>query len=416
MDVNPNAGSASPLSTNYSPSGRVDSSMPKSFKSNLDALNASFPVATEGGSGSAFGGLMSSLLPSLIGSFGSTALNALFSKIAANRQYGMNKSLMDYQNQLQRDMLTDEMALKMQGYKNAGLSTASLAGNFGGNVAVPSSNVSATQAQAHDPRLGEIMNAARQVKLQEDAIQSQIDLNEANAEKARASAGVDTADAYLKREYGDQEYEKTFALMDAQTRDLVANAEKAAQDRLNSIRLTDQQVYSIATQTGIAWTKLPLELKALAADIYARRASGAMSYAQAAEAYQAVKESAERINLIREQEDWTDAQTDAAIELAILYKKQQSGEGYRNVSAKAQAELDQMRRDVERAFGHRGRVMERAVQAVNPLSFIIGFSAVNKMMPNGPKHGMGFKTGGSTMNMFRSGPYSGYANGGLVGY
>lgn len=318
MDVNPNAGSPSPLSTNYNPSGRVDSSMPKSFAGNLDALNASFPVATDSsGSGSAFGGLMTSLIPSLLGSFGSTALNALFSKISANRQYGMNKSLMDYQNLLQRDMLTDEMALKIQGYKNAGLSTASLAGNFGGNVAVPSSNVSATQAQANDPRLGDIMNAARQVKLQEDAIQSQIDLNEANAEKARASAGVDTIEADLRKVYGAPVYELTMSSMSENTKKTIADRIKAYQDMWNSMDITGQQILNLEQERknmeqvfNINVKTLPKQLALLAAQAYAQYQAGNLSKSQASNVAQQTKNLEVQHALLQKNLKITDSQLD----------------------------------------------------------------------------------------------------------
>lgn len=307
LTINPNAGSVSPFA-------------------GLDASQWSLGNATQNinnmnaGGSSAFGGMMSGLLSGGIGAASSllgTIINGIFAKKAAQRQFDMNKKLMDYQNEMQRDMLTDEMALKMQGLKNAGLSTASLAGNFSNNTAVPSQSVGAPQATAQDMRLGDIFNAARQVKLQEDAIQSQIDLNEANAQKALASARNDYSTAgktdvekYLLQVYGARKYETEIANLTAEEQKKLADRDYIVQKKINEMNLNEKEIQLLQQQYDINWKKLPKELALLSAQAYREYQQGNLAKKQCDEVQQKIYNlQRERDNIVR-QGHLTDVQAD----------------------------------------------------------------------------------------------------------
>lgn len=278
--INPNAGSVPSF-------GSIDSNQ----WSLGNAVQSSNNV---GSNGSAFGGLMSGLLSGGIGAVGSligSGLNALFAKKAAERQFKMNKQLMQFQNEMQRDMLMDEMALKMQGYKKAGLSTASLAGNFSNNTAVPSQSVGSSQATAHDMRLGDIFNVARQVKLQEMAIESQIRVNEAQANALNSNARKNTADAIVTEGYGVPTASQNLKNMQAQVRHLDADIaflnEKtrtepvARRSIFKSIQLTDKQIQAIDMQYDIEYRKLNPYIQNLLANAYMASQTGRNQKAQA---------------------------------------------------------------------------------------------------------------------------------------
>lgn len=369
--INPNAGTTPSF-------GGLDTSQ-------WSLSNAVQSSHNTGGNGSAFGGMMSNLLSGGLGALGSIAsslISGAFAKRAQQRQFKMNQLLMDKQNQMQRDMLVDEMALKMQGYKNAGLSTASLAGNFSNNVAVPSSNVGAPQGTAHDMRLGDIFNAARQVKLQEMAIQSQIDLNEAQADALLSNARKTNADATVTEHYGLKTAASTLQNIDQNTRLQLSQEEKTWTDRWNSINLTDAQIRQIDGQLDIAYQQLPLQLQVLASEVFKNQESGKLSIAQAAEAYQAIRESAKRIEKLSADIGLTSAQTAVAWALAALHEKQKETEGYRGLYEKKQAQLAQLDYDVANSMGMSYYHLRNVMQVINPLTWIMGAVGISRNIPS----------------------------------
>lgn len=67
----------------------------------------------------------------------SAGINLLGGFLSNQLNKNPQKEMMQYQNQLYRQNVVDMPGLQVQGYRNAGLSTASLAGNFSSNVAQP---------------------------------------------------------------------------------------------------------------------------------------------------------------------------------------------------------------------------------------------------------------------------------------
>lgn len=248
------------------------SSMGGTFGRTMDVANNVPPLSSNSG-GSGLSSLGSSLLSGGIGAAGSLLsgfINNIFAMRAQKRQFKYNTQLMNIQNALQRDLIQDDALLKLQGYKKAGLSTASLGGSFGNPSSVPVQSVGSPQGSMPDMRLGDIFNAARQVKLQEDAIQSQINLNNANAESALANARnsisesrLTDAETYLKQNFGAAYYEHQFANMDANTKESLANTDKLIQDMWNSINITDAELKLKELEYQTNFRQLPKLLRLL---------------------------------------------------------------------------------------------------------------------------------------------------------
>lgn len=290
---------------------------PPSLQANNAYLQSSMPQASAGKSFGFIKNIISPLM-GLAGGFLSSGLNAAFAKIAAKRQYKNQVQLMQLQNQMQRDMLTDEMALKMKGYKNAGLSTASLAGNFSNNTAVPGGSAAASQASASDlGNIGNIMNAAKQIKLQELALQSEINLNNANAEAARAnaqnsmaSAGKTDIESYLLNTYGSRKYEGEIANLDAEEKKTLADRDYLVQKKINEMNLNEKEVQLLQQQYDINWKRLPKELALISAQAYREMEQGNLARKTGEEVQQKIYNlQRERDNIVR-QGYLTDLQAD----------------------------------------------------------------------------------------------------------
>lgn len=379
--INPNAGSVPSF-------GGLDASQWSHSNSVQNSNNTS---SSQG----AFGGMMNNLISGGLGAVGgllTTGLNAIFAKKAAQRQFKYNKQLMQFQNELQRDMLVDEMALKMRGYKNAGLSTASLAGNFSNNTAVPGTSVSAPQASSSDfSKLGDIFNVARQVKLQEAAIESQIDLNHAQAQGVLANARKANAEAAPIEQYGMQTAASTLQNIDQNTKTQLAQEEKMWTDAYNGIRLTDAQIRQIDGQLDIAYKTLPSQLQVLAAQVYELHARGVLSYADAAEAYQSIQESAKRIEKMEVDMGLTSAQTAVAWATKSLIEKQKETEGWKSLEAKKNAQILQLQYDIAKSMGMGYYHFNNVMNAINPVAWVMAAVGLNRAIPGSRGTQIGFK-------------------------
>lgn len=124
-------------------------------------------------------------------------INNMFAKKQMKLQDKYNRALMDKQNAMQRQLLMDEMPMKAQSYRNAGLSTAALAGQFGGNVSQPMSTAGLV-AGSGDGSMALDMGAG----ISAFKAPSEVTTNKSLAEKAHAEANMTKYQEELSRTFG----------------------------------------------------------------------------------------------------------------------------------------------------------------------------------------------------------------------
>lgn len=141
-------------------------------------------LAASGGIGAALqaGG---SLIGGLIGQ--------AFAKRNLRRQVNAQKELTEFNLQKEYELMLNEMRFKTMGMRNAGISTASMNGQFGGNAAVPTQSAGLPQGPQvqMNPTLGlELAMALNKNDAEVGVLQAQADALKADARMRNADASV----------------------------------------------------------------------------------------------------------------------------------------------------------------------------------------------------------------------------------
>lgn len=255
----------------------------------------------------------------------SEGVNSLIGEHNLSVKTKYQKHLMDYQMQQQRQMMLDEMSLRKQSYRNAGLSTAALAGSFGGNVAMPNASAGelSTVGKGMNPMeaftmMANIKNIEADTKVKEaDAANRQADTDLKNSQ-----TDLNNWQLLFNQTYGAREAKAAIDKMDAETKNQLAQASKADQDKLNSILTTNAQVALLWQQYHFNAERFPVELQLMGAQIAELVSRGQLNRAQASAAYKSIEVMDSQIKLNAANAGLSKAQAGAATQLAALYVQQ----------------------------------------------------------------------------------------------
>lgn len=336
---------------------------------------SSFGSALKGAAASGLESAVGALPAEAIGS----ALNGLFGLASARMNYKYNKKLMALQNQYSIDafnrenarqdqLLYNSAAMQRHGLASAGYSTADPSGTGFQQPAVGSMDTP-TNPSAGMVDLGkfDLMQAAQLRLLNEQAKNVQ-----ANTLKTTAETRYQDMQNDLFAVYGEEQIKSALANVQEDTRKKHEEALFTDQQRLNSIALTDAQIEEISSKIDIAYQKLDPELKLLAAEAFKADQDGKLSKAKISEVYQNIKESQERINLMKTQEGLNNAQTDVAISTAKNIVQQTRTEGWKTVEQMQKAQMAQFEQTLQQEMGYTAAKAKKIVETIFPVGALFG--------------------------------------------
>lgn len=240
--------------------------------------------------------MFSNLGQSSLGSVASNGINSIFGAFNSAIQYRNQSKLMDKQYKLNQKSLYESPTAMIQGYKAAGLNPAALNGQFqtaptvnGGSASMPNTDGKSVDLAAFAQMLAQTDLTKAQTKWYDAEAQSRINENNANAAKANQDAALAAQQAITEG--------KKWSLMDAQTQQYLASAYNLNESAYDLIATRDARLEGMLAKaysdsaTGdkskqeidIMVSKLPMELKAMAANAFAANANGQLSYAKCEE-------------------------------------------------------------------------------------------------------------------------------------
>lgn len=242
-----------------------------------------------------------------------------YTKKLLAEQFKYSQKAFDMENQRQDYLINNSVKLQRDALRNAGYSTADPNGT-GVTAASPSNVATPSPSTINTPMSG--FDLGRDILLG-----AQLRLERAQAMDLEASAKVKSAEARQKEKYadlyevyGESEFKAAIDKMNAEQRRAVEEALLADQQRLNSIVLTDAQEEQIRTLTNIEYEKLAPTLKLIAAQTVQAEEAGKLNKAEAARAYQDIRESQQKIENLKKDYEMTDAEI--AVANATLKKVQ----------------------------------------------------------------------------------------------
>lgn len=298
-------------------------------------------------------------------------------KKSQKRAYNYNVKLAQLQSQLNQEQSAwnylNSAKLQKQGLKQAGISTALM--NEGTATAGSMSNVNVpSMPGSYDT--GELIGNAFGSLVQNIATLSQARLSDALAKKAGAETEGQEIKNELESRYGAQNYEASIKNLDEDTKFKVSQQLYNYQKSDNDTKLTNAQVKSLESEIKCRLSTLPLQVKLLSEQAFEANQSGKLKGAEVYKVYQDISESQARIKLIQSQTGMTDAQRDVLlqtvtnkiIEAGILAKDLKI-KGNQVVSSHAQAQLDQLNRDIQQSMGLPFYQVKNVIGAVIPLMF-----------------------------------------------
>lgn len=310
---------------------------------------------------------MSSLAAAAITS-GTQALSGL---ATANVSYKNNKKLLEQQQQYNREnfelanarqdyLLANQAAIYKRSLQNAGYSTADPSG-IGSQVAGVNQISPASTPGVGMANFGKLdLLSAQLLDAQKENIQAD------TAKKIKETEGQEIQN-YLNQTYGADQIEAALANMDASTRERVSQSLYLDSKKLNEIKLTDAEIDNIEMRLDMDYARLTPQIRLMAAQAYQASQSGALSKSQIDQVYQAIKESEEKIKVLKSEYGLNDAQIAVATNLAEKYAQETRLTGYETVSAAARADLNQLERDVQKSMGFRYYQARRVVDAIIPI-------------------------------------------------
>lgn len=288
MNVNPDAGFVPSLGSINSNSWSLNGATSYSPSFSLGFLGKSGIGAALQAGGSIISGL----------------INQAFAKRNLDRQVAAQKELTEFNLNKQIDLMLNEQRYKKMGLKNAGISTASMNGQFGGNAAVPTQSVGMPSSNAMppiNPVLG--LQLAMEMKKNDAEVENlhtASQLNIANAENAYASAGKTDIEAYLLDTYGSRKYEADIAQLNAQEKKTLADRDFVVQKKLNEMSINEKEIQLLQQQYDINWKRLPKELALLSAQAFRETQQGKLAQKTQDEVQQKIYNlQRERDNIIR---------------------------------------------------------------------------------------------------------------------
>lgn len=290
----------------------------------------------------------------------SSGLNYLFQKKLMKRQNAYNIAQWNREVKRQNELLNLQAQFTKNSLRNAGYSTANPEGMTTQATTSPS-------GQTPDIPSGG-------VHIEPDAgLLSQLRLQEAQTHELEASARAKEAEARQKEKYaelyeiyGEKEIVAALNKMTAEERKATEEALLADQQRLNSIVLTDAQEEQIRTMTKIEYDKLEPTLKLIAAETAQAEEAGKLNKAQAAKAYQDIKESQQKIENLKKDYELTDAE----IAVANQELKKVQAEAAKKKWETKDAETRWMRNEFDRIahekLGWKWRMCAEFIDAFKP--------------------------------------------------
>lgn len=199
----------------------------------------------------------------------------------------------------------------------------------------------------------------------------------ADTDKKKSETKGQDIENKLKSFFGADQWNAAIENLNADTQKKISEAWYNDQQRLNNTNLTNAQVGQIEETLDMAWKKLPVELQLMAANAYQAQRSGDLSHSKISEVWQNIKESGQRIELLKSQGILNDAEASVAIQMAKNAFLEGKIKGYDVTTHKKDAELKQFRTDVETSMGKTFYQAGKIVDAILPLGVVGGI--VNKI-------------------------------------
>lgn len=193
---------------------------------------------------------------SAAGSIGSGIIGSIASAIGARKQWQREKEMFQMQNDRQDWLLQNSALMQKKNLQNAGYSTADPNGT---GVTAPS--VTSMNPVDYVSAYNQIGNHATVAALQAAQVAN---LN-AQTNKVNKETEGQEIQNYLNQTYGAKNWEATIKNLDAQTKQYIEEAAYKAQEKLNSIKMTDASVKNLNERLEMDWAKLPPSLKLLGA-------------------------------------------------------------------------------------------------------------------------------------------------------
>lgn len=296
-------------------------------------------------------------------------LNYKYQKRLMRLQNAYDVQQWNRENERQNFLLNNQVQFTKNSLRNAGYSVANPEGMTTQATTAPSGstpdipgNITSGWGNGSHPDLG----ALSSIQLQ----QSQAHMAEAEARLKEAEARQKEKYADLYEIYGEQEWNAAIGKLNAEQRRAIEEALKVDQDRLNSIVLTDAQEEQIRTMTKIEYDKLEPTLKLLAAELVVAQTQGKLNQAKTAESYQAIKESQQKIENLKKDYEFTDAQ----IAVANQEVKRLGAEARKKRFESEKERTEWMQKEFDRIahekLGLTFRMAREVFDALNPLSAI----------------------------------------------
>lgn len=325
---------------------------------------------------------------------GQSILNAGLGAAGSVAGYHQNKQLMALQNKYAIDAFNRENERQDYLLANQGEITRNSMANAGYSAADPSGvgmmtpDTSSMQSPSN-PSMSPV-DLGKIDLMQARLLAAQAENIEADTVKKTKETEGQEIDNWLKSTFGEQQWSSAIKNLDADTQNKISQALYADQKKLNETNLTEKQIDQIEQSLDMAWQRLTPELQLMAAQAYEAESSGHLSHVQISKVWQDIRESQQRIVNLQHEVGLTDAQVAVAIQQVSNLEREHDLIGAQSVSAKAQAELDQLYRDIETGMGMNFWRAKRIVEAVLPIGAIGAALGLRLGGPSSPTPIRGF--------------------------
>lgn len=301
-------------------------------------------------------------------SLGGARLSYKYNNRLMANQFNFQKQAFEMENDRQDYLLRNSQAIAKQALRNAGYSTADPNGT-GVSAPAVSSMGSPSPGSYNSDLASSVVNGLR-VGNEIGLLSSQIRLQNAQAHKLETETDYQQMYNELYSVYGEDQMKSALRNMQEDTKLKVATSLKTDQDRLNSIRLNDAQVKDINERLQMDWQKLNPTLRLLSAQAFEAEESGDLKKAQISEVWQNIRESMQRIDLMKKQGNLNDAQVAVAYEQVKNVLQDTRNKKVQGGILTTESAKERLAYDVQNSLGVKYHMAKEILDAVIPLGTV----------------------------------------------